>query len=102
MARRRASVRGGESLGEDGSMRLETFTQKRERNKRNVKAKPLFSFKEISQEFEISVPKLSLLHHFKNGPTSKLDIRTPTGHIKKYFDIDEMRKWWKEVCEAQA
>jgi hypothetical protein len=59
------------------------------------------TFKEIAEELEVSVPKLATLHHFKNGPLATFSSVTSTGHIKKYFDIDEMRKWWKAIMQSK-
>lgn len=63
-----------------------------------TKRKPLRTFKEMAEEFGVSVSTLSGLMATRSGPQPRLNHSGGCAQTRnKWFDPDEMRAWWKSV-----
>ena len=57
---------------------------------------PLRNAKELAEEFQISVKRLSGILGGYDGPKAKLKLRNAT-QGNSWFDGDEVRKWWNSL-----
>lgn len=67
--------------------------------------KPLRSFAEFAEEWNIPTKKLSAIFancmkcHNPKPPFPRIQGQ---GANSRYYDPDEMRAWWKSYCELKA
>lgn len=73
------------------------LTQEQRKNMGRGQGKPLRSFRELAEEFGVSMPKLATELAKHPGPKAKLVHRHGGTHTNAWYDPAEMRAWWANI-----
>lgn len=73
------------------------LTQERRQDVGRVQRKPLRTFRELAEEFGVSMPKLASELGKHSGPKPKIVHRHGGTHTNAWYDPVEMRAWWAKI-----